>query len=510
MPGFLKSSLQVATGTLASRILGLFRDVLMASLIPKTVTDTFFVAFRIPNMFRSVLGEGALPMAMVPVYQRILQEKTEAHATEYFRKFQGLLGVILVLIVALGVVFSPWIISLLTPGWRAFPDKLDHASLLLQGCFPYLFFISLVSCYTGILNARQHFWIPSFSAALLNLAFLIALGVGWFTSTRLGTMDWSWFLVAAVICGGVLQWWVNAMAVHYGGLGLGFSWGWTGEIKQTLKMIFPSLMTLSGIQINLLITTVFASYLVEGSISSLYYAARLVEFPLGLIAVSMSVVLLPRIQQDAVPASVYLNRALFLLLPIATAVFVVPELWVRLVFSYGQFDASMVDMTSVALRFGALSILGGGVSRIFSTYAFSKQRPWFPARLSLGGAVLHGIFCSLWVKTLGLTGIVLSLGVVSLFQGAMMLTSGYVQIWQRFQGKETAKLMFSAAMMALVIGMVNGWSQGLPVFVSALAVMASGVLTFLGGLKLLNSLSLEEWIRAARNQISVKAPHWDF
>ncbi len=484
LPGFFKSLLHAASGTLISRVLGLVRDICFAVLIPKGITDLFFVAFRIPNLFRRLFGEGALTVSFVPVFQSI----PEQDRSQFFKAFHGILGLLLLGVIGLGVFYADSIIGFLTPGWAASPGKLSEAATLLRWCFPYLGFLALVACYMGVLHAHHRFWVSSVSPALLNVLFLGAIAVkGWGGAS----ISWMSVLIWAVLLGGFFQWAMHIVALRKLKISLWPQFKITPEVRRVFRLMLPSALALSALQLNVLVTSVFASYLPEGTISALYYASRLVEFPLGLIAVSFSVVLLPRLKDGvSEKLSVVWDRTLFLLMPIAVATWILPEVWVGMLFNYGAFDPLLLEQTALALQFGALSILGGGLYRVFSAYSFSDQKPWLPAVLTLGGAGLHCLLSAWWVPHLGLMGIVLSLGLISMLQGVVLI----LRQCGRFPITiDTLRILGASGILALsLLGLTHLWPNATH-WELGLVSLPIGALVYILSLEIFGSDSWKEW-----------------
>jgi putative peptidoglycan lipid II flippase len=426
IPRFFSSVVKAASGTFISRIFGLIRDVLFAVWIPKTITDTFWVAFRIPNLFRRLFGEGALTVSFVPVFQEIEKSLGQSEAKRYFQSFHGVLILILMALIILGWIFAPEIMLWMTPGWSEDSGKLGHAITFLRWCFPYLFFIACVACFMGVQHVRHQFWIPSFSPTLLNWSFILSLCIGVIWTQKLGEEGWIPLLIIGVLVGGVSQYILNMRALIQLRMPIMPKFSIHPQTWYTLGLMFPSVLAVSSLQINHIITSIFASYLSEGSISALYYSSRLVEFPLGMIAVSTAVVLLPRIKSRDTgdireQSKEIILRVSYILFPITVAAFIGADIWVKLIFNYGKFDASMVELTKTALQWGSFSILGGGFFRILSAFEFSKQKPWVPAALAVSGSIVHYFLCTFLVKSMGIGGIALSVSIISILQAKVMV-----------------------------------------------------------------------------------------
>ncbi|NDU91077.1 MAG: murein biosynthesis integral membrane protein MurJ, partial [Ferrovum sp.] len=286
----LKALAHTSGMTLLSRILGFIRDAAIAHVFGAGgLTDAFFVAFRIPNLLRRLFAEGAFSQAFVPILASAKTRQGEAAARRLIDHVATALMVAVLLTSILGVVFAPQVVALSAPGFEADPGKFALTTQLLRVTFPYIFFIALVSLAAGVLNTWNRFWVPAFTPVLLNLSFIFftLVAAPWFDQP---IMALAW----GALVGGVLQ--------------LAFQWPFLRNIRmlprfrwnlhepgllRVLKLMGPAVIGVSVGQISLLISTIFASYLPTGSVSWLFYADRLMEFPTGLLGAALGTVLLP-------------------------------------------------------------------------------------------------------------------------------------------------------------------------------------------------------------------------
>ncbi len=286
----LKALATISSVTFISRILGFVRDMLIARIFGVGIaTDAFFVAFRIPNLLRRLFAEGAFSQAFVPILAEYKNRRTAEETRELIDHVAKLLGITLFIVTLIGVVSAPLIIYASAPGFTDNPDKFALTVELLRITFPYILFISLVSLAGGILNTYGKFFAPAFTPTLLNLSFIgCALWLAPLMDPPILALAW------AVFIGGVLQ--------------LAFQIPFLIRIKRLprlrlrsldtgawriLKLMGPAVLGVSAGQISMLLNTIFASLLVTGSVSWLYYADRLMEFPAGLLGVALGTVLLP-------------------------------------------------------------------------------------------------------------------------------------------------------------------------------------------------------------------------
>ena len=294
----VKSGIIVSIMTLISRVLGLIRDVVIASFIgASAAADVFFFANKIPNFLRRLFGEGAFAQAFVPVLAEyhekdIAQEDNNStHTKELIAQVSGTLGVIVSIVTFLGVIGSPILVALFGFGWfidwlngGEAAEKFTLASVLLKITFPYLWFITLTALAGAVLNTLGKFAVAAFTPVLLNVCIIaIALiGQSWFDEPQFA-LAWGVFL------GGVVQFFFQIPFLIQAGVLVKPQWAWSAPgVVKVRKLIIPALFGVSVTQINLLLDTLIASFLITGSISWLYYADRLLEFPLGLFGIGIA------------------------------------------------------------------------------------------------------------------------------------------------------------------------------------------------------------------------------
>jgi len=326
-----------------SRVLGFVRDILIAAVVGTgPVADAFFVAFRLPNLFRRLFGEGAFNSAFVPLFARHLEEGGKAAARVFAEQTLAVLLAALLLFSALAMAAMPWFMYLLAPGFAAEPEKFDLAVRLSRITFPYLLFMSLVALLSGLLNALYKFAAAAAAPILLNVCFIVALVVVLPLTGAPGQV-----LAWTVVVAGLGQFLLLMIACHRAGVALRLPRPrLTPGVRRLLKLMGPGVLSAGALQINLLIGTIIAS-LQAGAVSYLYYADRVYQLPLGLIGIAFGVVLLPDLARKLrsgaeAEAMTQLNRGLelsmLLTLPAAVALVVIPWPIVVVLFERGIFD----------------------------------------------------------------------------------------------------------------------------------------------------------------------------
>jgi len=274
--------------TLLSRILGMVRDITITYLFGASmVTDAFWVAFRIPNLLRRLFAEGALTVSFIPVFTDKLENQGRNKAKEVSDSVFTLLSITLILLCVVGVIFSPYFVKLFASGFDE--DSFNLTVLLNRIMFPYIVFISLTALCMGVLNSLRHFFAPAFSPVLFNLC-IILIAILFHTKFDIPIMS----LAIAVLLGGVLQFIFQIPFLKSNDfvfkprINL-----YSPEVRRILYLMIPQLFGLAVYNFNIIVNTQYASYLPSGTVSYLFLSERLIEFPLGIIAVSLGTVLLP-------------------------------------------------------------------------------------------------------------------------------------------------------------------------------------------------------------------------
>jgi putative peptidoglycan lipid II flippase len=385
----LKALAAVSSMTLLSRILGFVRDTVVARAFGAGLaTDAFFVAFKIPNLLRRLFAEGAFAQAFVPILAEYKNRRGEADTHLLVDHVSALLALALAVVTLTGIAAAPLIVYVSAPGFAATPEKFTLTIELLRITFPYIFFISLVSLAGGILNTYSRFSVPALTPALLNLTFIgFALWAAPYFDPPVKALAW------AVFCGGVLQ---LAFQVPFllrlkllPRFRLSFH---DAGVWRVVRQMGPAVFGVSIGQISLLINIVFASFLASGSVSWLYYADRLMEFPTGLLGVALGTVLLPSLAKhyaDQSPEEYSklldwgLRLTLMLALPAAAALAVLAVPLIATLFHYGQFSVHDVLMTRNALVAYSVGLLGLILVKVLAPGFYARQNIRTPVKIGI-------------------------------------------------------------------------------------------------------------------------------
>ena len=385
----LKALATVGSMTFLSRLLGFVRDTLIARVFGAGVyTDAFFVAFKIPNLLRRLSAEGAFSQAFVPV----LAEYKNRHGQEATRTLidhvTTLMALVLVVATLLGMLAAPWIVHVSAPGFVDTPDKFALTVELLRITFPYIFFISLVSMAGGVLNTYNKFTVPAFGPVWLNVSFIVAaLFFAPYFDPPVLVLGW------AVFVGGILQLVFQLPFLARIGLMPRIRLDWQDEgVRRILKLMGPAVFGVSIAQLSLLINTIFASFLETGSVSWLYYADRLMEFPTGILGVALGTILLPSLAKSHADRahdeySQLLDWGLrltwMLALPAAVALAVLSVPLVATLFRYGAFTAHDLWMTRDALVAYSVGLLGLILIKVLAPGFYARQNIKTPVKIAI-------------------------------------------------------------------------------------------------------------------------------
>jgi putative peptidoglycan lipid II flippase len=373
----IRNLLSVGGFTLLSRLTGFFRDVMLAAVLGGgLINDAFVVAFRLPNHFRAIFGEGAFNAAFVPSYSRVLETEGADEARRFSGRMFALMLASQVVLLAIAWSFTPFFVDLLAPGFRDDPQKFDLAVALTRITFPYLLFITLVTLQSGALNANGRFAAAAFAPVLLNLTMMAALAVAFLFPNA------GYAAAVGVTVSGVLQYLQLALATRRAGLATPpLRPRWDADTKQFFKALVPAVIGSAGVQIAMFADTIISSLLPTGGPSSIYYADRIYQLPIGVIGIAAGTVLLPEMSRaisgGAPDAAIRAqNRTMALTIALAAPFFVaflvIPDLIMQAVFVRGRYTLDEA--------FAAARVLGAYDVGLLAIVLISSARASFQAR----------------------------------------------------------------------------------------------------------------------------------
>jgi putative peptidoglycan lipid II flippase len=381
--------------TLLSRISGLVRDIAFANIMGSgLVADAFFVAFRVPNFFRRIFGEGALSQAFVPVFSEYKETATPEQIQAFLDHMTGKLFVILVLITVVGVLIAPGFVTVIAPGFLDNSQKFRLTVDALRICFPYLIFISLVAVSAGILNTCGKFAVPAATPVLLNLSLIGA--AFWLVPV---VDNAAIALSVGVVIAGLAQLLLQIPFLKKEGhLPKPRVRRADDGVKKVFRLMLPAIFGVSVAQINVLVNTLLASFLVTGSVSWLYYSDRVMEFPLGVFGIALATVILPSLSKlhargDGKSFSELLDWALrwvfIIVLPAAIGLIMLADGLIATLFQYGATTPGDVRMMSNSLIGFALGLLGLVMVKILAPGFFARQNTRTPVKVGVIAMVVN-------------------------------------------------------------------------------------------------------------------------
>lgn len=393
-----KSAGIIGSGILLSRILGFVRDIVIASVFgTKVAAQAFVVAFRIPNLLRDLVGEGAANAAFVPVLSEYAAKRTRKEFWELAGIILNAMIVVLAVISILGIVFAPLIVRVIAPGFIKEADKLQLTVRLTQFMFPYIFLIGLTAYTTGILNSLKHFTAPSFGQPLWNIALILS-ALYLCPNMQIPVMG----LAIGVLVGGVLQLSVQVPPLLNRGMALPrlnrFKHPASTEIG---KLLLPRVLGTSIYQVNVFVDTMLASLssiVGEGAVAALYYSNRLWQLPLAIFGTAWAQAMLPTLSEHAVEEDIKkfkdtlsfsLRSVFFITIPAAIGLLILSTPIVRALFERGSFDRYSTEITSYALFYYSLGLFAYAGVKILVSAFYSLKDTLTPVKVALVALVLN-------------------------------------------------------------------------------------------------------------------------
>jgi putative peptidoglycan lipid II flippase len=455
----LRSIASVGGWTLLSRITGFARDIVMAAVLGAGgLMDIFTVAFRLPNHFRAIFGEGAFNSAFVPAFTRIRTQDGEGPSALFHARILSLLALSQIVVLALALLFTPGLIRLLAPGFTGDAQKFAWAVEVTRITFPYLTLITLVTLWSGVLNATGRYTAAAAAPILLNLSLLAFVQMAFLFKTPAHAAGWG------VFTAGVLEALLLAFAAARAGLLVKPKWPiFDPDMRQFFRTFLPAVIGAAGVQIAMFFDTILATLLPEGSASALYYADRIYQLPLGVIAIAAGTVLLPTMSQklaagDEAGAHTAQNRVIALVLLLAApcwvGTLVVPELIIRAVFQRGAFDdRAAIEAASVLSAYGVGLIAAVSIRSVVSSF-HARQDTRTPMYVSLVAVAINVGLKWLLIKDFGVMGLALATALGATLNLAVLVWIADARGWlnlDRTFGLSTCVAAVASAALAGVL-----------------------------------------------------------
>jgi len=460
--------------TTASRVLGFVRDMVTALFMGAGPgADAFFVAFRIPNLLRRLFAEGALSAAFVPTFVDTLQREGTSQAARVARAAFTFASIVLALVTVLGIIFSPWIVRLIAPGFCHEPDKFGLTVELTRIMFPYIFFISLVALASGVLNALGHFSAPAAAPIILNLSMIFSVA----GTCVLLKVEPYYALAWGVVAAGILQLVLQIPFMSRVGVRLRPDFDFRNPALRKIGVLFvPAAFGGAVYQINVMIGTILASLLPSGGVSWLYYADRLVELPLGVFAIALGTAVLPSMSRQAGngdmaalthSVSFSLRLTAFFTIPASVALIVLREPIIAVLFQRGKFTALDTVETGHALLWYTVGLWAFSGLKVVTQAFFSLKDTKTPVWVSIGAVAVNLVAGLLLMGPMAQGGLALATSLAAAFNVAVLFAI-LIRRLGRFPSADFAlsigKVTVASCLMGL--GLVYGrglgyWAHGL-------------------------------------------------
>ncbi|RMD63124.1 MAG: murein biosynthesis integral membrane protein MurJ [Alphaproteobacteria bacterium] len=476
-----------------SRILGFVRDILIAAAVGTgPVADAFFVAFRLPNLFRRLFAEGAFNAAFVPLFARRLEQEGRAAARAFAEEALSVLLSALLVMCAVAMAAMPWLMHLLAPGFAADPAKFELAVQLSRITFPYLLFMALVALLGGVLNALYRFAAAAAAPILLNVLFILALTVVLPVTGRPGhVMAWS------VAVAGIGQFLLLVAACRRAGMDLHLPRPrLSSAVRRLLGLMVPGILSAGAMQVNLVVGTIIAS-LQAGAVSYLYYADRVYQLPLGLIGIGLGIVLLPdlarKLRAGAEAEAMHsLNRGLelglLLTVPAATALLVIAEPIIVVLFERGAFDRTAAAATAWALAAYAFGLPAFVLVKVLQPAFFAREDTVRPLKMATAGVVANIVLSLILFWPLRHVGLALATSLAAWLNAGLLAAALHRRRFLVLDARLRARLpriVAASVAMGAVLWLAHSalapWFEAAPVWrIAALAMLVAGGLSAYG------------------------------
>lgn len=396
----------VGVATLGSRVMGYVRDMVMSWAFGTTVAaDAFYVAYRIPNLLRELLAEGSMSAAFIPVFTETLTKESKDSARHLANAVFARLLLILVVLTGLGIIFAPYVVKVIAMGWEykaEYHDKYQLAVTLTRIMFPYLLFIGIAALAMGMLNSLRSFLSPALSPVMLNIMTIAAVIVSFHFMSQpiLG-------VAVGVVLGGMCQFLIQVPGLQKQGMLLRPQFEPTHPgVKKIGTLVLPVLLSSSVNQINIFISTIFASFLATGSITYLFYGMRFIHFPLGIFGIAIATAVLPTMSAQAArlqsqdfreTLSLGLRMVFFIMFPAMVGLITLRIPIVNLLLEHGQFDRLSTQGTAAAILFYAVGLWAFAGVRIVAQAFYALQDTKTPVKTAFTALITNAVLSAVFI-----------------------------------------------------------------------------------------------------------------
>jgi putative peptidoglycan lipid II flippase len=510
----------VGIAVMSSRVLGLIREQVFAGLFGASRNlDVFLIAFRVPNLLRDLFAEGALSTAFVTTFSKKIATEGDNSAWQLANKVATLTAIFMSAITIVGIVFSHQIIDAIAPGF----DVNDRAmtTLLTQIMWPFILLVSLAALAMGMLNAKHVFGMPAMASTFFNIGSIVAgVAVGWWLDPHFGRRALIGLAVGTLV-GGALQFLVQLPTLWKIGYRFRPSFAWRDSgVRTILVLMGPAVIAASAVQVNVLVNSIFASYLEKGAVAWLSIAFRLMQLPLGIFGVAVATVALPLVSKSAAVGNIAGFRAalahgvrlVFLLtIPSAIGLFCLARPIIAVIYQHGRFSAEATNQTAAALQFYAFGLVAYSAVKVLAPAFYALDRRYLPMLISLFSILTN--FALNWFFTfhlgLGHRGLALSVSLVAIINFLLL----YIMMARYAGGLETGPLITTLAKVFLAGAILAGlcwlamqflFSTSLPLWqelIALLITIALGVVIFFGAAYFLRVNEVQDVVDLARRKL---------
>jgi putative peptidoglycan lipid II flippase len=490
-----KAAGQISVATTASRILGFIRDILLAKIFGATgLTDAFFIAYRIPNLFRELFAEGSMSAAFVPVFTETLTKQGEKEAQKLAASVLAFLLSVLSAVCILGILLSPYIVSIIAPGFIKSPEKFSLTVKLTEIMFPFLFFISLAAFAKGVLNSLKSFFIPALAPVFLNLSIIAS---ALFLAPRFTVPLMA--IGLAVSFGGMLQFLIQVpdlIKKRYFVRPI-FSFTHPG-LKKILRLLVPAIVGMGVAQINIFVSTIFVSFLSSGAATYLYYAMRFVHLPIGIFGIAMATAVLPSLSEHAAKNHTHalrdtfsfsLRLLFFITLPAMAGLIALSEPIIRVLLLRGEFTAEAASETAYALICYSSGLWAFVGARIVASTFYSMQDTKTPVKIAALSVIANIVFSFILMGPMKHGGLALANAIASAVNFIILFLVLRKKIG-RVDGSKIIRSFVKTAIASSVMGFIGFtaiefymWGEGAGIVEKA--AILGGVIAFCAGIYIL-------------------------
>ncbi|MCJ7814200.1 MAG: murein biosynthesis integral membrane protein MurJ [Candidatus Atribacteria bacterium] len=454
----------VIIATIFCRILGLGREIVISNRFGAGIeTDAFFIAFMIPNLLRSFLGEGALNSAFIPIFTEYLTNHDRKKAEYFARNVLNILMIILIIIIMLGIWGAPLLINIIAIGFKSNVYKYQLAVNLTRIMFPYIGFVAVAALFMGILNSYDHFLAPALAPAMLNISVIIlALTL----SYKYGVYSIAW----GIILGGIGQALVQIPVLIRQKLKYNFTVDFSDPgVKKLLKLLIPAMIGLAITEINVVVDRTIASTLIDGSISALYYSNRLVQFPLGVFGIAISIAIFPTLAKHIAKNNIPefkksllfgLRMLLFTTIPSAVGLIILKDSMIRLIYEHGTFNRVATNMTASALLYYSIGLFAYACVRLITMSFYALKDAKTPVKIGIYIVFINIALDLILVRYLAHSGLALATSVAAILNLIILLKVlkdriGTIEL--KPQTLFLMKIVISSIFLGLICVLINNY-----------------------------------------------------